>query len=170
MRAAGGSRTRTEARTHDRRRQRKPLAEMTPRAVALALLGVALVGCAAATAPGSRYQLTERQPWGTTTVQWLTPCNPNPSVGAVTCNVMLTDNPTDAEAWLFEARLKIYWSGIPVGREPQDYFVTGDRAHCETVRANMRTSTLWSNEREVPPTEPCTGPFYFKRELPAPTQ
>jgi len=93
-------------------------------------------------------------------------CNPNPTVGPVTCNAVLTGNPADAEARFSEARVKIYWAGIPVGPELQDFLIAGNQERCEAVRANMRASTLWSKEREVPPTDPCKGPFYFKRESP----
>src|ERR1700687_950929 len=37
------------------------------------------------------------------------------------------------------------------------------REHCEQVRLSTTASTLWSKQRETPPTDPCTGPFYFKR-------
>ena len=123
-----------------------------------------LVGCSASTSPGSRYRVDDPRPWGNTTVQWLTPCSPNPDVGTVHCNVVLTADPGGEEVWMFEARVKVYWSGIPVGREPQDYLVVGTREHCEAVRTSTVASTLWSGRGEVPPTDPCKGPFYFRRE------
>jgi hypothetical protein len=43
--------------------------------------------------------------------------------------------------------------GISYGREPQDFDVIGAKQTCEAVRA-----------RVTDPTEPCKGPFYFKRE------
>ena len=133
------------------------------RQIAIALLLV-LAGCSAATSRGSRYRLEEPRPWGNTSVQWLTACSPNPDVGSVRCNVVLTGNPTDEEAWMFEARIKVYWSGIPVGREPQDYLVAGTREHCEAIRTSTFASTLWSTQREVPPTDQCKGPFYYRKE------
>ena len=70
--------------------------------ILLALL--ALGGCSAATAPGSTYRLTEPRQWGSITVQWLTTCSPNPTVGTIQCNVTLTGDSHDEEAWQFEAR------------------------------------------------------------------
>ncbi len=131
-------------------------------------LAALLSGCAASTTPGTRYALTE-QPWGSTTARFLSLCNPNPDVGPVTCNVILTGDRADEEAWLFEARLRVVSGlGIPYGREPVDYLVVGSHSHCEQVRAAMRARPHILYDEETPPSEPCTGPFYFRRaELPA---
>jgi hypothetical protein len=43
--------------------------------------------------------------------------------------------------------------GIPYGRMPEDYNVIGSRETSEAVRG-----------RVTDPTEPCRGPYYFKRE------
>jgi len=126
---------------------------------------VFLAACSAATSPGSRYRLTEPLPIGGTTVQWLTACSPNPDVGTIHCNVALTGQPTDQEAWQFEARIRVVSGlGISYGREPQDFIVAGAREHCETVRLAFRSKPHAFYAEETPPTEPCKGPLYFRRE------
>ena len=142
-----------------------------------------LAGCAAATAPGSTYHLSPPLPWGSGTIQTLTPCSPNPAVGTIQCDVVITNNPADAEAWMFEARLRQYMQlGIPIGRSPVDYLIVGRREHCEAARASAveripgweramayvsSTRLFFSGEGETPPTEACRGPYYFRR-LPQP--
>ena len=122
-----------------------------------------LSGCSAATAPGSRYQLTEPRPWGTTTVQWLTLCNPNPDIGPVTCNVVLTGDPADREAWQFEARIRVVSNvGIPYGREPRDFIVAGTQEQCEAARLAMRSKPHAFYAEETPPTSECKGPLFFR--------
>lgn len=55
--------------------------------------------------------------------------------------------------WVFEARVKVRaFAGIPYGRMPRDYNVIGPRERREAVRALV-----------ADPTEPCKGPFYFRR-------
>ena len=125
---------------------------------------LALAGCSAATTPGSRYQLTDPRPWGIGTVQWLTICNPNPDLGPVTCNVVLTSDPADQEAWQFEARVRVVSGlGIPYGREPRDFLVAGTQEQCEATRRAMRSKPHTFYAEETPPTEPCKGPLHFKR-------
>lgn len=137
---------------------------MRPSRVLALVLALSLTGCSAATGPGSRYHLTPPQPVGGTTVQWLALCNPNPDVGPVTCNVMLTGERTDEEAWLFEARLRVVSNlGISYGRAPQDFIVAGTQEHCERVRGAFRHKPHAFYAEETPPTEPCQGPLYFKR-------
>ena len=77
------------------------------------------------------------------------------AMGTIPCpRVVVTNNPADEEFWQFEARVKVRaLIGIPYGREPRDYNVIGAQDTCEAVRA-----------RVTDPTEPCKGPFYFKRE------
>ena len=139
------------------------------RSIWIALLTIlGLAACSAATSPGSRYQLTEPRPWGGGTVQWLTICNPNPDVGPVTCNVVLTADSADQEAWRFEARIRVVSNvGIPYGREPRDFIVAGTREQCETARRAMRSKPHAFYAEETPPTEPCKGPLYFKSEVTA---
>jgi len=138
---------------------------MTLTRISLVMALTALVaGCSAATAPGSMYLLTEARPWGPTMVQWLAPCSPNPSVGTIQCNATLTGKADDEEAWMFEARIRMVSNiGVPYGREPRDYFVVGDRDHCDVVRGALRSKPHAFYAQETPPTDPCHGPFYFKR-------
>jgi hypothetical protein len=69
--------------------------------------------------------------------------------------VTVTNNPDDEEFWQFEARVKVRAAvGIPYGRMPQDYNVIGSRDTCEEVRARVTAD----------PTEPCQGPYFFKRD------
>lgn len=69
-------------------------------------------------------------------------------------SVTITNNPSDEEFWQFEARVQVRaLVGIPYGRMPQDYNVIGPQEQCEAVRATVRD-----------PTEPCKGPFYFRRD------
>jgi len=71
-------------------------------------------------------------------------------------SVTITNNPADEEFWQFEARVKVRaLVGIPYGRMPQDYNVIGPRRLCEAVRATVKPDI---------PTEPCKGPFYFRRD------
>jgi len=138
---------------------------MRPLSAISLLLALGLTACSAATAPGSRYQLTAPQQLGGNTVRWLALCNPNPDVGPVTCNAILTGERTDEEAWHFEARLRVVSSvGIPYGRSPQDFIVAGPQEHCERVRATFRSKPHAFYAEETPPTEPCKGPLYFKQE------
>jgi hypothetical protein len=66
----------------------------------------------------------------------------------------VTNDPADEEFWQFEARVMVRaLIGIPYGRMPQDFNVIGTKARCETVRAGVND-----------PTEPCQGPYYFRRE------
>jgi hypothetical protein len=66
----------------------------------------------------------------------------------------VTNDPTDEEFWQFEARIMVRaLIGIPYGRMPQDFNVIGTQARCEAARAEVKD-----------PTEPCKGPFYFRRE------
>lgn len=68
--------------------------------------------------------------------------------------VTVTNNPADEEFWQFEARVKVRsLVGIPYGRMPADYNVIGSRERCEALRATV-----------TDPTEPCKGPFYFRRD------
>jgi hypothetical protein len=65
----------------------------------------------------------------------------------------VTNDPSDEEFWQFEARVMVRaLIGIPYGRMPQDFNVIGTQARCEAVRAGVND-----------PTEPCQGPFYFRR-------
>jgi hypothetical protein len=136
-------------------------------AVDAGTMAAMLGGCSAATSPGSHYRLTEPRPWGPTTVQWLTACSPNPDVGSIHSNVVLTGDPTDEKAWHFEARVRVLSTiGVPYGRERVDYLVAGFRAHCETARGALRSKPHAFYSQETPPTEPCKGPLYFRREGP----
>lgn len=127
------------------------------------VLALGLSACSAATTPGSRYHLTAPRQFGGNTVQWLTLCNPNPDVGPVTCNAILTGTRTDEEAWLFEARLRVVSNlRISYGRSPEDFIVAGTQEHCERVRGAFRSKPHAFYAEETPPTEPCKGPLYFK--------
>ncbi len=77
------------------------------------------------------------------------------AIGTIPCpRVAVTNSPADEEFWQFEARLKgRALIGIPYGREPRDFNVIGSQETCEAVR-----------RQATDPTEPCKGPFYFKRE------
>lgn len=69
---------------------------------------------------------------------------------------------------MFEVRVKNYVAGIPIGREPVDYFIAGTREQCEAVRASMvgNTYIVWGPKQPAV-TEPCKGPPpYFRRESP----
>lgn len=67
----------------------------------------------------------------------------------------ITNNPADEEFWQFEMRVRVRaLIGIPYGRRPEDINVIGTREHCEAVRAKVKDD----------PTEPCKGPFYFRRD------
>jgi hypothetical protein len=138
---------------------------MRPLSAIPLLLALGLTACSAATAPGSRYHLTAPQQLAGNTVQWLALCNPNPDVGPVTCNAILTGERTDEEAWHFEARLRVVSGlGISYGRSPTDFIVAGPQEHCERVRAAFRSKPHIFYAEETPPTEPCRGPLYFKQE------
>jgi hypothetical protein len=66
----------------------------------------------------------------------------------------VTNNPADEEFWQFEARVMVRaLVGIPYGRMPQDFNVIGSKERCESARATV-----------TDPTDPCKGPFYFKRD------
>jgi hypothetical protein len=68
-------------------------------------------------------------------------------------SVTITNNPSDEEFWQFEARIVVRANiGIPYGRRPQDFNVIGTRDDCEALRSTAKV-----------PTEPCKGPFYFRR-------
>ncbi len=70
--------------------------------------------------------------------------------------VQITTDPADEEFWQFEARVRVRaLVGIPYGRMPRDFNVIGTQGQCESVRATVEQDT---------PTEPCKGPFYFRRE------
>jgi len=81
--------------------------------------------------------------------------------GSVTdpCNeryrrVTITNDPADEEFWQFEERVQVRaLIGIPYGRMPQDVNVIGTQEQCEAVRATVKD-----------PTDPCKGPFYFRRD------
>ena len=86
---------------------------------------------------------------GGTTVR----CGPPCTVQTAT----VTNDPVDEEFWQFEARVKVRaLIGIPYGREPRDFSVIGPRETCEATRARVAAGGT--------PTEPCRGPFYFRRD------
>jgi len=65
------------------------------------------------------------------------------------------DNPADEGFWQFEMRVRVRARiGIPYGRRPGDINFIGTREQCEAVRAKVKDD----------PTEPCKGPFYFRRD------
>ena len=76
------------------------------------------------------------------------PCNQRYST------VTITNDPRDEEFWQFETRVQVRaLIGISYGRRPQDINVIGPREQCEAVREKIKND----------PTEPCKGPFYFRR-------
>ena len=76
------------------------------------------------------------------------PCNESMRDAAV------TNNSSDEQFWQFEARVKVRsLFGIPYGRMPRDFNVIGTQEQCEAVRDRVRE-----------PTEPCKGPFFFRRD------
>jgi hypothetical protein len=126
---------------------------MKPRTALTLSALVLLTGCAGTTEVGHGYyvypnakgqEVLTGAPCGNS----VDPCNESMRSATV------TNKPTDEEFWQFEARVKVQsWTGIPYGRMPKDYNVIGPREQCEAVRASVRA-----------PTEPCKGPFYFRRE------
>jgi hypothetical protein len=95
----------------------------------------------------------------------MTSCGTNVDVAATRCFAVVTDNPADEQAWMFEYRVKNYLWGIPIGRQPLDYVLAGARETCEAVRASMTEGTYMSfGKRQRAVTEPCKGPLYFRRE------
>jgi hypothetical protein len=64
--------------------------------------------------------------------------------------ILVTGNPRDEEAWGFRARPV---STRSVWNEPEVFYVVGDQARCDEVRAALGT-----------PSEACWGPVYFRRE------
>ena len=97
-------------------------------------------------------------------MQWLALCNPNPDVGPVTCNAILTSGRTRKRG-SSRARLRVVSGlGISYGRSPEDFIVAGTQEHCERVRAAFRSKPHAFYAEETPPTDPCKGPLYFKRE------
>ena len=88
----------------------------------------------------------------------------SPALEASTCNVVLTEDPADEEAWRFEARMKHYVYGIPAGRVPMDVLIVGTRDRCESLRGDLVVTV--PGGKDTPPTEPCKGPLRFKREMP----
>jgi hypothetical protein len=72
--------------------------------------------------------------------------------------VVWTNDSADEEAWVFETRPEVRAAvGIPYGRMPQDLTVIGARQTCETARAELVRA-----HPDVP-TEPCRGPYFFRR-------
>src|SRR5262245_7145225 len=70
--------------------------------------------------------------------------------------VTVTNNAADEEFWTLEAQVQVRAAiGIPYGRMPVDYAGIGPRSRCEAMRARAKSDT---------PTEPCQGPYYFRRE------
>ena len=136
----------------------------------LVLLVLGLAGCASTLKPGDWVLIS---PWQG--AERLTECVPaarrNPDVYRTPvpdCQAVITDNPSDEEAWMFEARLRVISrSGIPYGRAPQDFLVVGTRARCEGIRTALRSKPHPFYAQETPPTDPCQGPYYFRRQRPA---
>jgi len=133
----------------------------------LITLALLLAGCSAATAPGSRYRMDGPRTIAGASFEPMTSCGANVDIAATRCWAVVTDNPADEQAWMFEIRVKNYGAGIPVGRQPIDYVLAGTRETCEAVRASMteRTYDIYGPKRPAV-TEPCKGPVYFKREAP----
>jgi len=124
-----------------------------------------LAGCSAATTPGSRYRMDGPRTLGGVSFESMTSCGTNVDVAATRCFAVVTDNPADEQAWMFEYRVKNYLWGIPIGRQPLDYVLAGARETCEAVRASMTEGTYMSfGKRQPAVTEPCKGPLYFRRE------
>lgn len=132
--------------------------------IALALL---FAGCSAATAPGSRYAMGQTGTIGGVSFQWMTSCGTHVDPAATGCHAVVTENPADEQAWMFEMRVKEYVYGMPAGRRPVDYVLAGTRETCEAVRASMTERTYMQFGPTQPAvTEPCKGPVYFRREAP----
>jgi hypothetical protein len=124
---------------------------------AFVLFASALSGCVASTSPGTQYELVERAQ-----ARWLRSCIASSDSEPGTCNVVLTGDAADKEAWMFEARLRVVVKFIPFGREPVDHIVVGTREQCEATRAAFRSRPHLAYGEETPPTEPCKGPLYFR--------
>jgi hypothetical protein len=117
------------------------------------IVSLMLAGCAGTTEKGKRYYVYKNasgnevltdMPCGNA----VDPCNKGMR------DARATSNPADEEFWQFEARVQVRSpAGIQYGRMPQDFNVIGSRERCESVRATV-----------TDPTEPCKGPFYFKRD------
>jgi hypothetical protein len=125
-----------------------------------ALLGtVLLTGCTGTTAVGHRYHLLRNasghEVLGAIGEPGPSPCGALICPGAVYARV--TNDPHDEEFWQFEARISVYANvGIPYGRQPRDYNVIGSRDRCEDERVHWIARSI--------PTEPCRGPFFFRRD------
>jgi hypothetical protein len=116
---------------------------LTRMAGSVALLAL-LAGCAGTSEPGN--EILTDMPCGNA----VDPCN------KAMRDARVTNNPADEEFWQFEARPMVRaLVGIPYGRMPQDFNVIGSKERCEAARASITPADT--------PTEPCKGPFYFKR-------
>ena len=95
---------------------------------------------------GGREQLTAR-PCGNA----VDPCNQSMQ------DARVTNDPADEEFWQFRGQVPryavIFAIPVPAGRNDADFNVIGSRDTCESVRAKMTGDT-----------QPCKGPFYFRRE------
>lgn len=103
------------------------------------LIGLALLlpACAAPTSPGARYRMEPPRNIGNMPFQPMTSCGTHLDPVATGCHAIVTGNPADEEAWMFEMRVKEYVYGMPAGRRPVDYVIAGTRETCEAVRASM---------------------------------
>jgi hypothetical protein len=112
-----------------------------------------LAGCAGTTDKGKSYyvykntagnEILTDMPCGNA----VDPCNKSMR------DARVTNNHVDEEFWQFEARVQVRsLVGIPYGRMPQDFNVIGPKERCESARATV-----------TDPTEPCKGPFHFRRD------
>src|SRR5262249_29780515 len=137
---------------------------MTRALIALSLL---LAGCTAVTSTGTRYRVETTRTVGAASFEPMTFCGANVDQVATNCYAVVTGNPADEQAWMFENRIKNYLWGIPIGRLPIDYVLAGTHETCEAVRARTTEGTYMNfGKRRPAVTEPCKGPFYFRREAP----